>query len=188
MEDIRKAAILISNLDKPLAAQVLSQMPRDLVAAVTLEMAALDNVSREQQDSVLNEFYSLAQRSEATVDRAVDLPPEDIKPKSGDPLHFKFLHCERPETLLNCIVDEHPQTIALIISQLHRPLADDVLAALPASTQREVIGRVENIAQPSPEAIRDVEGVLERRMKSASERSPGISPTRYIPIRPTQHA
>lgn len=53
MDNVRKAAIMLLSLDKPLAAEVLSQLPRPMVEAVTLEIAKLDDVTKEQQEAVI---------------------------------------------------------------------------------------------------------------------------------------
>ena len=60
MDHVEKAAILLLSLDKPLAAEVMSQLPKPMVEAVTLRIAQLGNVSREKQESVFEEFYEVA--------------------------------------------------------------------------------------------------------------------------------
>src|SRR5579871_3006562 len=59
MTPLRKAAIVLLSLDKPLAAEVLSQLGKEQVEAVTLEIARLDDVTKEQQEEVIDEFYNL---------------------------------------------------------------------------------------------------------------------------------
>src|SRR5437016_141281 len=60
MDNIRKAAILMLSLEKPLAAEVLSQLPKNRVEQLTLEIARLEEVTKDQQDAVIEEFYKLA--------------------------------------------------------------------------------------------------------------------------------
>ena len=59
---LRKAAILLVSLEQPLASQLLAQLDRAAVEAVTLEIARLERVAPEEQKAVLEEFYGLGLR------------------------------------------------------------------------------------------------------------------------------
>ncbi len=59
---LRKAAILVVSLEQPLASQLLAQLDRSAVEAVTLEIAHLERVAPEEQQAVLEEFYGLGLR------------------------------------------------------------------------------------------------------------------------------
>lgn len=181
MNDIRKAAILLLSLDKPLAAEILSQLPRKMVEAVTFEIAQLDDVTKEEQDAVLNEFHALAKQrthiERGGMDFANDLLEQSLGSEdagrilenvrqSMSSVPFGFLQKVGADNLVTFIVEEHPQTIALIMSHLPPPLAAEVLSGLPSNKQLEVIRRVANMEQTSPEVVRDVEASLESRMTS----------------------
>jgi flagellar motor switch protein FliG len=181
MEDVHKAAILLLSLDKPLAAEVLSQMPKDLVETVMLEIAKLDDVTQEQQQIVVNEFYGMARErthiERGGMDFANDLLQQSLGAdgageilenvrQSMSSVPFGFLHKAGADNLLTFIVEEHPQTIALILSHLPAALAAEVLSGLPSNKQLEVIRRVATMEQTNPEVVRDVETCLESRMKS----------------------
>ncbi len=182
MENIRKAAILLLSLEKPLAAEVLSQMRKEMVEQVTLEIARLEDVSPEQQESVLDEFYSAAKQGTSIERGGMDLANDLLQQSLGadnagkilesvrqsmTSVPFGFLQKAGPETLLTFIGDEHPQTIALIMSHLPPQMAAEVLAALPSIKQLDVIRRIANMEQTSPEVVRDVERSLESRMTSS---------------------
>jgi len=181
MDNVRKAAILLLSLDKPLAAEVLSQLPRPMVEAVTLEIARLDDVTKEQQETVLKEFKSLAKERGFIERGGMDLANDLLRQSLGqegageilanvrnsmNSVPFGFLHKAGADNLVTFISDEHPQTIALIMSHLPAGLAAEVLSALPSNKQLEVIRRVAHMEQTSPEVIRDVEAGLESRMTS----------------------
>ncbi|MBT4866678.1 MAG: flagellar motor switch protein FliG [Planctomycetaceae bacterium] len=181
MINIEKAAILLLSLEKPLAAEVLSQLPREMVEAVTLQIARLDDVTKEQQDLVLSEFFSMAgQRTHIErggMDFANDLLAQSLGTEdagrilenvrhSMSSVPFGFLQKVGADNLLTFIIDEHPQTIALILSHLPPTLAAEVLSGLPSNKQLEVIRRVANMEQTSPDVVRDVESSLESRMTS----------------------
>lgn len=181
MDSTRKAAILLLSLERPLAAEVMSQLPRDQLEKVTLEIAKLDDVTRDQQELVLEEFYKLAQErthiERGGLNFANELLEQSLgKENAGQILEnvrqsmssvpFGFLQKAGADNLLTFIVEEHPQTIALIMSHLPPTMAAEVLSGLPANKQLEVIRRVANMEQTSPEVIRDVEASLQNRMKS----------------------
>jgi len=181
MDDIRKAAILLLSLDKPLAAEVLSQLLKPQVEQVTMEIAKLDDVTKEQQQAVLTEFYSMAGEQthieRGGMDFANDLLQQSLgEDGAGEILEsvrqsmssvpFGFLQKAGAENLLTFIVEEHAQTIALILSHLSATLGAEVLSGLPSNKQMDVIRRIATMEQTSPEVIHDVEASLESRMTS----------------------
>ena len=86
--------------------------------------------------------------------------------QSIEALPFGFLQKVDSQNLLTFIIDEHPQTIALILSHLPPPQAAEIMSGLPADRQLSVIRRVATMGQTSPEIIKDVERGLEHRMSS----------------------
>ena len=80
---------------------------------------------------------------------------------------FGFLQKVGADNLITFIQEEHPQTIALIMSHLPAGLAAEVLSGLSASKQLEVIRRVASMEQTSPEVVEDVERTLRKRMQSS---------------------
>jgi flagellar motor switch protein FliG len=181
MDAIRKAAILLLSLEKPLAAEVLSQLPRDQVERITMELARVEDVTRDQQESVFNEFNDhfreLVPIERGGLNFANELLEQSLgKDNAGQILEnvrqsmnstpFSFLQKAGAENLLTFISEEHPQTIALIMSHLPSALAAEVLSGLASNKQLEVIRRVAAMEQTSPEVIADVERSLQGRMTS----------------------
>lgn len=181
MEDIRKAAIVLLSLEKPLAAEVLAQLPKSMVETVTLEIARIDQVTQEQQDSVLSEFHRLAAERVPIERGGLDFADELLRQSLGQEgageilenvrqsmssVPFGFLQKAGADNLLTFVSEEHPQTIALIMSHLPANLAAEVLGGLPSTKQIEVVRRIASMEQTSPEVVRDVEASLESRMTS----------------------
>jgi flagellar motor switch protein FliG len=79
---------------------------------------------------------------------------------------FSFLQKAESKNLLTFIQDEHPQTIALIVSHLPHAKASEILSGLPVPKQIEVVKRVANMEQTNPEVISEVERALESRLSS----------------------
>ncbi len=180
MDEIRKAAILILSLEKSLAAEIMSQLPKDQVEKVTFQLAQLDDVTAEEQDTVLEEFRALA-GSRTHIERGgMEFANELLQQSLGsdgageildnvrqsmNAVPFGFLQKAGAETLRAFISEEHPQTIALILSHLPPTLAADVLGGLESDKQMEVVTRVANMEQTSPEVIKDIEQSLESRLR-----------------------
>ena len=84
---------------------------------------------------------------------------------------FGFLRNVDSQNLLTYIIDEHPQTIALIMSHLPPSIGAEILAGLPESRRISVVRRVATMGRTNPEIIKEVEKGLERRMSSVMSQS-----------------
>lgn len=181
LNELRKSAILLLSLDKPLAAEILSQLPRKHVEALTYEIAKLEDVTKAEQEAVVNEFYNLAGERTNIERGGMDFANELLEQSLGadgageilenvrqsmSSVPFSFLQKANPDNLLAYILDEHPQTIALIMSHMPSSLSAEVLSGLPADKQIEVVQRIASMEQTSPEVIRVVEKSLESRLSS----------------------
>jgi len=181
MDNVRKAAIFLLSLDKPLAAEVLSQLPKPQVELVSLEIARIEGVTKDQQMSVITEFTDLSGDRVEIERGGLDFADELLKQSLGNDgagqiienvrqsmssVPFGFLANAGSENLLTFISEEHPQTIALIMSHLPAAMAAEVLGGLSSAKQLEVVRRIANMEQTSPEVVRDVEISLEGRMRS----------------------
>ncbi len=186
MDAVRKAAILLLSLDKSLSAEVLSQLPREQVEKIMVEIARVDDVTREQQQSVLEEFdgqfKELVPIERGGINFANELLEQSLgKDNAGQILEsvkqsmnsvpFGFLHKAGSDNLLTFISEEHPQTIALIMSHLPAPLAAEMLSGLGSNKQLDVIRRVANMEQTNPDVIADVERSLQMRMSNTFSQS-----------------
>lgn len=186
MDATRKAAILLLSLDKPLAAEVLGQLPRPQVEKLMMEVARVDDVTKDQQVTVLDEFSNqykeLVPIERGGLSFANELLEQSLgKDNAGQILEsvkqsmsstpFGFLQKVGSESLLTFIIEEHAQTIALILSHLPAALAAEVLGGLASNKQLEVIRRIATMEQTSPEVIADVERSLQSRMTSMFSQS-----------------
>ena len=179
LKGVSKAAILLLNMDKEVAAAVLRHLGEDIVEDITREIAQLDLVGQDERGKVIEEFYNIAlARSYAKqgglayakllLQKA--LPPDQASHVMKLIEHqvnrrpFSFLAKTEAENLLTFIQDEHPQTIALILSHLTPSKASQVLSDLPVSKQIEVVSRIANMENTNPEMIREVEQGLAARL------------------------
>jgi flagellar motor switch protein FliG len=199
MEGVRKAAVFLLSLEKPVAAEVLSQLPRDQVERVMLEIARMDDVSRDQLEGVLDEFRETILEQVPMERGGINFANELLEQSLGkegagailenvrqsiNSVPFSFLQKAGAENLLTFISEEHPQTIALIMSHMPASMSAEVLAGLPSNKQLEVVRRVATMEQTSPEVISDIERTLKLRMTSLfnqnTEKAGGIAAVAQI--------
>lgn len=178
IEGVRKAAVLLMCLEEEEAAALLAQLPIRQVEKVSLAIAQLDSVSGQEQEEVINEFFSgqpsAIKHSNGGLDRAKNLVKKALGKEAGDMLTmlqqtvesmpFGFLQKADPQNILSFIIDEHPQTISLVVSHLSAQSGATILAGLPPQKQLSVIKRIAEMGQTSPEAISEIENALSTRM------------------------
>jgi flagellar motor switch protein FliG len=180
ISDVRKAAILLMSMPDDLAAQLLSKLEPKQVETVSIEIAKISGISGEEQELAIQDFGSanpnaLSSRTgglelaKSLIERALGKEAgstlDNIR-QSIEALPFGFLQKVDSQNLLAFIIDEHPQTIALILSHVPPSQAADILSGLPTERQMSVIRRIATMGQTSPEIIREVEKGLENRMSS----------------------
>ena len=181
MDGIQKAAILLITLGPEKAAVVFKHLKEDEIEQLTLEIANTRSVTPAQKEQVLNEFYEvcLAQQyiAEGGIGYAKDLlqkalgenKAQEVLGKLTASLQvrpFEFIRKTEASQILNFIQDEHPQTIALILSYLSPSQAALIISALPPDSQAEVARRIAVMDRTSPDVIKEVEKVLESKLAS----------------------
>ena len=178
---VQKAAILLIALGPDKSANVFKHLKEDEIEQLTLEIANTRSVSPAIKDSILDEFYEvcLAQQyiAEGGITYAKDLlekalgaeRAKDVIGKLTASLQvrpFEFVRKTDASQLLNFIQDEHPQTIALILSYLSPGQASAIISALAPEKQTDVAKRIAQMDRTSPDVIKEVEKVLEQKLAS----------------------
>lgn len=188
-----KSAVLLLMLDSDAAGKVLRELPTETVEEVTRSLASLGDVPRKLGENIVSEFYRVAMAEgwvrEGGLDYARSLIRDSLDTKTAEKViqqiqtqvqrtPFSFLQKAESGNLLTFIQDEHPQTIALIVSHLPHHMASEILAGLEDRKQVEVVRRVANMEQTNPDVIREVEKGLESRLSSmishSSEKVGGV--------------
>jgi len=178
---LQKAAILLLGIDQEAAGVLLGKLSSKSVEEVTRELASIGTITNQMRDKVLREFYDMAMAqswiTEGGLEYARNLLKNSLDPKEADRIlqqisqqvrktPFSFLQKAETQNLLTFIQDEHPQTIALIVSHMSYYKAAEILAGLPGPKQIEVVKRVANMEQTNPEVIAEVERGLEARLSN----------------------
>jgi flagellar motor switch protein FliG len=185
MSEIRKAAILLMSLPEDQAAALMAKLMPKQVEQVSIEIAKLGRLSNEEQEKVIHEFADANPNALGLVGGGLDVaktlvekalgnkapPTLDIVRQSIEALPFGFLKKVDPQNLLTFIIDEHPQTIALVLSHLPPAYGAEIVKGLPAERQLAVVRRIAHMGQTSPEVIQEVERGLESRMSNLMQQS-----------------
>jgi flagellar motor switch protein FliG len=183
--EIRKAAVLLMCLPEDDAAKLLTKFSEKQVEAVSIEIAKLGRITLDEQDAIINEFADANPSTFGTMGGSIDLAKSLVEKALGESagatlanvrqsieaLPFGFLKKVDPQNLLTFVIDEHPQTIALILSHIPPAFGAEIVKGLPPERQLAVIRRIAKMGQTNPEVIEEVERGLENRMANVMSQS-----------------
>ena len=179
---LRKAAILTVLLGENASGAVFKHLNEEEIESIAREVALLGPVPADTATAVLDEFHSMWRAAEYVTKGGVDyaqkllvksLGPEfarrilDQVVKTFESREaFTGLEKADPQQLSKFIQSEHPQTIALILAHLKPGPAAQLLQSLPEDLRVEVVTRMANLEETSPEVITRISSVIEQRLKS----------------------
>jgi len=179
----QKAAIFLVTIGSEISAEIFKYLREDEIETLTFEIARLETIDAEQKDAILQEFQELMMANQFISTGGIDYARELLEKSLGsqkaiDIINrltsslqvrpFDFIRRTDPAHLLNFIQQEHPQTIALILAYLEPNKASIILQNLPHEVQSDVARRIATMDRTSPEVLREVERVLEKKLSSLS--------------------
>ncbi|PTM46543.1 flagellar motor switch protein FliG [Leptospira borgpetersenii serovar Javanica] len=181
----QKAAVFLIAVGSEVSSEIFKHLREDEIEQITFEIARLDKITPEDKEKVLVEFNELMMAQEFISNGGIDFARGLLEKALGNQKAidiinrltsssqvrpFDFIRRTDPQHLLNFIQNEHPQTIALILSYLDPQKASNILSNLPHTIQAEVAKRIATMDRVSPDVLREVERVLERKLSTlASE-------------------
>ncbi|MBR4151587.1 MAG: flagellar motor switch protein FliG [Selenomonadaceae bacterium] len=178
-----KAAILFIALGSDCAAKVFPHMDEDEIETITLDIANNKQVSIDKKNQIIGEFYQLMMANDYISTGGIEFAQNTLEKalgadKAGEILKklttslqvrpFEFLRKTDPSQLLNFLQNEHPQTIALVMAYLSPDQAGIVMSGLSIDMQADVAKRIALMDRTSPDVIREIEKVLEKKLSSLS--------------------
>lgn len=179
----QKAAIFLVTIGSEISAEIFKHLREDEIETLTFEIARLETIEPNQKDAILMEFQELMMANEFITTGGIDYARELLEKSLGsqkaiDIINrltsslqvrpFDFIRRTDPAHLLNFIQQEHPQTIALILAYLEPNKASIILQSLPHEVQSDVARRIATMDRTSPEVLREVERVLEKKLSTLS--------------------
>lgn len=177
----QKAAILLITLGPEKSALIFKHLKDEDIEQLTLEIANMRTVSPEEKESILQEFYQVCLAQEYISEGGISYAKEILERALGgqkalDVINkltaslqvrpFDFVRKADASQILNFIQGEHPQTIALILAYLKPQQAASIVSALPQDKQADVARRIAVMDRTSPDIIKEIERVLERKLSS----------------------
>ncbi|MBN2445921.1 MAG: flagellar motor switch protein FliG [Phycisphaerae bacterium] len=179
LSSVQKAAVMLLALNQDVSARVMKMLPHELIEDLSREIVTLEGVAGSVRQKVVAEFYNMllargyADAGGMAWARALlqkSLPSDEARRIISAIEHqvyaqpFVFLQKTEKENLLTFLQEEHPQTIALILSHVPASLASEILVGLETERQIDVVTRIANMDQTSPDVIKEVEAGLEKRL------------------------
>jgi flagellar motor switch protein FliG len=179
----QKAAIFLVTIGSEISAEIFKYLREDEIETLTFEIARLETIEPDQKDAILQEFQELMMANQFISTGGIDFARELLEKSLGsqkaiDIINrltsshqvrpFDFIRRTDPAHLLNFIQQEHPQTIALILAYLEPNKASIILQNLPHEVQSDVARRIATMDRTSPEVLREVERVLEKKLSTLS--------------------
>ncbi len=181
MSGKEKSAILLIALGPDKSAKIFSHLQEEEIEELTLEIANMRKVSPDEKEMILEEFYQICLAQEFISEGGINYAKEVLEKAMGSQKAleiinkltaslqvrpFDFVRKADASQLLNFVQNEHPQTLALILSYLSANQAATILGSLPQEKQADVAQRIAQMEATSPEVIKEVELVLERKLSS----------------------
>ncbi len=178
-----KVAIFLMFLGPDLSRDIVKLLTEEEMESVAIEIAKIRKVDNEDRDQVVEEFYNMLKAQEFITQGGVSAARDFLKSAVGDEMAesiiskltaslevqpFDLIRAADPEHLQNFISGEHPQTIALILAYLQPEKAATILSSFPSEIQVEAAKRLALMDRTSPEIVRDVEAILEKKLSTVS--------------------
>ncbi|MBD5459570.1 MAG: flagellar motor switch protein FliG [Lachnospiraceae bacterium] len=181
LRGLQKAAILLIVLGPERSAGIFKHLKEEEIEELTLEIANTRSITPQVKDDILNEFYEVCLAQQYIAEGGIGYAKELLENALGaekavevigkltaslQVRPFEFIKKTDAAQLLNFIQDEHPQTIALILSYLAPGQSAMLISALPPERQADVAKRIAIMDRTSPDVIKEVEKVLESKLSS----------------------
>lgn len=181
LSGLQKAAVLLITLGPEKSSSIFKHLKEDEIEELTLEIANTRSITPQLKEDVMEEFYQVCLAQQYIAEGGIGYAKELLEKALGEEKAkdvigkltaslqvkpFEFVRKTDASQLLNFIQDEHPQTIALIMSYLSPAQSSMILSALPPERQSDVAKRIAMMDRTSPDVIKEVEKVLESKLSS----------------------
>lgn len=184
----RKAAMLLVILGEKASAEIVRHLSEDEVQTLSKEIARSSTITAQNADDILEEFYQMSIGREYVVKGGMDYARKMLISAFGnepakrilerlaqavgeDAATFDPLQKADPQQLAKFIQNEHPQTIALILSHLNSTQAAALLMSLPQDCHADIATRMANLDRISPEIVSRIAAIIGQKIQELGEYS-----------------
>jgi flagellar motor switch protein FliG len=186
----QKAAIALVSFGTEVSSLVLKGMSEQEIEKITIEIANLRDVPSDIEEKVVEECYQIFMARQYISQGGVDFAQQILEKAVGEvkakeimqrlesslrSRGVSLLKDIDPKQLANFFQNEHPQTIALILTQLSPHQAAAILSELGPELQAEVSLRIATMEKISPEIIKEIESTLEGHFDTSATRDLSVS-------------
>lgn len=177
----QKAAVLLISMGPDVSANIYKHLSEEEIEKLTLEISGVRKVGPKEKEDIVDEFHTIALAQDYISQGGIGYAKTVLEKALGSDQAqaiinrltsslqvkpFDFVRKADPGQILNFIQNEHPQTIALILSYLEAGQAGQILSELPQDMQADVAKRIALMDSTSPEIINEVEQILERKLSA----------------------
>lgn len=177
----QKAAILLISLGPDVSANVYKHLSEEEIEKLTLEIAGVRKIDQNMKDEIVDEFHQMAIAQDYITQGGIGYAKDVLEKALGNDeamqminrltstlqvRPFDFARKADAQQIFNFIQNEHPQTIALILSYLSSEQSGQILSDLPQEVQADVAKRIALMDSTSPEIVNEVESILEKKLSS----------------------
>ncbi len=164
---VQKAAILLIALGPERSAGIFKHLKEEEIEELTLEIANTRSVVPQLKEDVMDEFYEVCLAQQYIAEGGISYAKELLETALGSEKALDViskLTASLQVKPFEFIQDEHPQTIALILSYLSPTQSATIISSLPPDRQADVARRIAMMDRTSPDVIKEVEKVLESKL------------------------
>ena len=184
LSGVKKVAVLLMALGPEIASGLIKKLPEKHIRRVGTEITNLQSISSKERKMILEEFVNLYKKEdyllEGGSEYARTILVEAFGNQKGDKLleEIQYDSYNKPFSsarnasvlqIFECIKDENPQSIAIILSNIQMEKAGEILIKLPRELQAEVAMRIGTISDISPAIVKSIDRALERKLNSVSK-------------------
>lgn len=177
----QKAAAVIVALGADNASKIYKYLKEDEVEQLTFEVARLSQIPAEDLEKILDNFYQVCLTQKVVTEGGVEYARDVLEKAFGAQMAtslldrvtkslrtkaFEFIRKADYKNIIAIIQNEHPQTIAMILSYARADQAADIIAELPKDIRMEVVERIATMDRTSPDIVKIVESNLEQKFAS----------------------
>ncbi|SNZ09619.1 flagellar motor switch protein FliG [Terribacillus aidingensis] len=179
----QKAAVLMISLGADTAANVYKHLTEEEIERMSLEISSVKKVDSAEKESIIDQFHQIAIAQDYISQGGISYAKSVLEKALGadeaaaimnrltstlQVRPFDFARKADPTQILNFIQNEHPQTIALVLSYLDAEQSGQILSELPQDMQADVAKRIATMSSTSPEIISHVEQILEKNLSATA--------------------
>lgn len=179
---VQKAAILFITLGPEAASGIIKRLPEKEIQKITYEIANMNTVKSEERQIILDEFMEMNKAKDYILEGGLEYARSLLSKALGTQRASEILdrvseysQQYRPFSiarkadatqLMNVIMNEHPQTIALILCHLQPDKSGQILSSLPPDLQSDVAFRIATMSNVYPVLVKEIEAVLNSKLSN----------------------